>query len=225
MATLRIPPNIPKPTLQEMRECPIIKQFDDLGIWFGINPPCIDAKEMVLHLSDTPYTIYPYLRRALHRLRPAWIVHTGDFVDNVKLEQRPGMLDLYQKRVKDFLSIFEEEDYGAILVTGNHDHVPTLLEEPHSASVQVWTGPGRFSLGQFSFSAGHTYEDVSSEPAQYNLYGHNLEHTSGCTGEGRMYLNGLQSMYLIHIHTGEVTSIPYPPGTDSARLQRKRVSL
>ena len=38
MATLRIPPNIPKPTLQEMRECPIIKQFDDLGIWFGINP-------------------------------------------------------------------------------------------------------------------------------------------------------------------------------------------
>lgn len=135
------------------------------------------------------------------------------------------MLDLYQKRVKDFLSIFEEEDYGAILVTGNHDHVPTLLEEPHSASVQVWTGPGRFSLGQFSFSAGHTYEDVSGEPAQYNLYGHNLEHTSGCTGEGRMYLNGLQSMYLIHIHTGEVTSIPYPPGTDSARLQRKRVSL
>ncbi|MCD8162305.1 MAG: metallophosphoesterase [Synergistaceae bacterium] len=122
---------------------------------------------MVLHISDTPYTIYPYLRRALRRLHPAWIVHTGDFVDNIKLEKRPGMLDLYQKRIKNFLSIFEEEDYGAILVTGNHDHVPTLLEEPHSESVQVWTSPGRFSLGQFSFRAGHTYKDVSGDPAQY----------------------------------------------------------
>ena len=65
MATLRIPPNIPKPTLQEMRECPIIKQFDDLGIWFGINPPCIDAREMVLHLSDTPYTCLLYTSRCV----------------------------------------------------------------------------------------------------------------------------------------------------------------
>lgn len=40
-----------------------------------------------------------------------------------------------------------------------------------------------------------------------------------------MYLNGLQSMYLIHIYTGEVISIPYPPGTNNARLQRKKVSL
>lgn len=225
MATLHLPSNIPKPTLQEIRECPIIKHFDDLGIWFGINPPCIDARDMVLHLSDTPYTIYPYLRRALRRLNPAWVVHTGDFVDNIKLEKRPGMLDLYQKRVKDFLSIFADEDYGAILVAGNHDHVPTLLDEPRSPSVQVWTGPGRFSLGQFSFRAGHTYEDVNGEPAQYNLYGHNLEHASGCMGDGKMYLNGLQAMYLIHIRTGEVTAIPYPPGTDNARLQRKKISL
>lgn len=103
MTTLRIPPNIPKPTLEEMRACPIIKQFDDLGIWFGINPPCIDAREMVLHISDTPQTMYHYLRRALRRLKPAWIVHTGDFVDNVKLEKRPGLIDLYRKKIKDFL--------------------------------------------------------------------------------------------------------------------------
>ncbi|OFB68367.1 hypothetical protein JS77_10195 [Synergistes jonesii] len=102
MTTLRIPPNIPKPTLEEMRACPIIKQFDDLGIWFGINPPCIDAREMVLHISDTPQTMYHYLRRALRRLKPAWIVHTGDFVDNVKLEKRPGLIDLYRKKYKVF---------------------------------------------------------------------------------------------------------------------------
>ena len=225
MTTLRIPPNIPKPTLEEMRACPIIKQFDDLGIWFGINPPCIDAREMVLHISDTPQTMYHNLRRALRRLKPAWIVHTGDFVDNVKLEKRPGLIDLYRKKIKDFFAILDEEDYGAIVVTGNHDDVPTLLSYRHNPSVQIWTTPGSFSLGKFSFRAGHTYEDVMTEPAQYNLYGHNMVHPSGVGANGNMYLNGLQAMYLIHIYSGEVTAIPYPPGTDDARLQRRRVSL
>ncbi|MEG1823213.1 MAG: metallophosphoesterase [Cloacibacillus sp.] len=225
MATQRIPPNIPKPTLQEIRDCPIIRNFDDLGIWFGLNPPCIDAKDMVLHISDTPSTIYPYLKRALRRLNPAWIVHTGDFVDNIKLETRRGMLDLYKKKIKEFFSVFADEDYGAILVTGNHDDAPTLLSAHHDSSVQVWTSPGSFSIGDFTFRAGHTFHDVATAPAQYNLFGHDLQHTSSAAPDGKMFLNGIQSMYLIHIHTGEVTAIPYPPGTDNARLQRKRVNL
>lgn len=226
MATLPLPQNLPKITLQEIRNCPIIRNFDDLSIWFGLNPPCIDAKEMVLHISDTPFTMYSYLRRALNRLRPAWIVHTGDFVDNIKLEKQKSMLDLYKKKIKDFMSIISEGNYGAILVAGNHDHVPTLLSEAKGDDmVQIWTKPGTFSLGHFSFRAGHSYQEVAHNPAQYNLYGHNMEYPSESREDGSMFLNGLQSMYLIHIYTGEVISIPYPPGTDNARLQRKKVSL
>ncbi|MDO5114561.1 MAG: metallophosphoesterase [Synergistaceae bacterium] len=224
MVTLHLPQNIPKPTLEEIRDCPIIRHFDDLGIWFGINPPCIDAKDMLLHISDTPSTMYPYLKRVLRRLKPAWIVHTGDFVDNIKLELRRGMIDLYEKKIKDFISIFEEEDYGAILVTGNHDEPSALLSELQSDSVQLWTGPGNFSLGSFTFRAGHAYSDVKDAPEQYNLFGHSLERRTGGTKDGKMFLNGLESMYLIHIYSGEIISIPYPPGTDGARMERKIVS-
>lgn len=226
MGTPRLPQNVPRPTLQEFRANRVIRKFDDLGIWFGINPPCIDAREMALLVSDTPHTIYPYLRRAFRRLEPAWIIHTGDFVDNIKLELRPKMLDLYKKQLQEFISIFNDDDYGAILVAGNHDHIPTLLELGRSDSFQIWTRPGHFSLGNFTFCAGHTYEDVRRErPADFNLYGHNLEHRTECTESGPIYLNGMQSIYLIHIYTGGIISLPYPPGTDAARLQHRRFSM
>lgn len=225
MTTLHLPDNLPKMPLHEIRECPIIRRIDDLGIWFRYNPPCIDARNMVMHISDTPSTMFPFLRRALHRLKPAWIIHTGDIVDNIKLEKRSGMLDLYKKKMHTLLSILNEENYGTIITAGNHDDIPSLLTERAGTSIQVWTSPGCLSLGNFSFKAGHTYEDVASDPAQYNLFGHSLEHKTDCTPDGRLFLNGIEDIYLINIYTGAVTAIPYPPGTDNARLDRKCFSI
>lgn len=203
----------------------IIRRIDDMSIWLGINPPLIDASEMLLHISDTPYTLYPYLRRVLHRLQPAYVVHTGDFADNLKLERRRGLLDIYRKKMKDFISIFEERKYGTLLVTGNHDHVPTLLSAITCDSVQLWTMPGRFSIGQFIFSVGHSYKSIKEADAQFCLFGHDKDKCSGEDESGRMLLNGLDAMFLIHLRTGEVISIPYPPGTDNARLQRRGIRI
>lgn len=203
----------------------LIRRIDGLSIWFGINPPAIDASDMLLHISDTPGTLYPYLRRALRRLRPAYIVHTGDFADDIKLERRRGLLGAYKKKIKEFVSILEEGKYGAILVAGNHDHAPTLLSEISCDTVQLWTSPGRFSIGQFIFCAGHSSESVAGSDAQYCLFGHNMDRRSGEDEHGKMFLNGLEAMYLIHLQSGEVTAIPYPPGTEKARLQKRRAGI
>jgi hypothetical protein len=84
MTTLHLPANLPKPTLEEIRNCPIRSRIDDICVRIGLNPPPIDGRDMILHISDTPSTMFPYLRRAIRRLRPAWVVHTGDLVDDIK---------------------------------------------------------------------------------------------------------------------------------------------
>jgi|GEM_PF-190841 len=223
--TLHLPKNLPKPTFEEIRSCPIRSRIDDLTVRAGFNPPPIDARDMILHISDTPSIMFSYLRRALRRLRPAWVVHTGDFVDDIKLGQRPGMLDLYRKKLASLLKLFAEEGCRAILVTGNHDDPYVALEVAGNAPVQIWSKPGRFCIGDICFRAGHKFEDVATNCQNYNLYGHSLEYPTFIDGCGRFFLNGLEEMHLIHMETGEVIAVRYPPGTDSARLDRKPVSF
>lgn len=225
MTTLHLPENLPKPTLEELRSSPIHCCIDNLTIKAGFNPPPIDGRGMILHVSDTPSNMFPYLRRALRRLRPAWIVHTGDIVDDIKLEMRPGMVGLYKRKAAALIRLFEEENCGTILITGNHDDVPTLLELTAESSVQVWSRPGRFYMGSFRFRAGHTYEDIADNAGEYNLYGHSMEHPTTIDEDGRFFLNGLEEMHLIHMETGDVIPIQYPPGTNDARLEHKRISL
>ena len=42
---------------------------------------------ILLHISDTPESIYPYLFKLIDNLAPDLIIHTGDLVDNFKLEE------------------------------------------------------------------------------------------------------------------------------------------
>ena len=225
MTTLHLPANLPKPTLEEIRNCPIRSRIDDICVRIGLNPPPIDGRDMILHISDTPSTMFPISGERSAASVPHGVVHTGDLVDDIKLENRPGMIDLYRKKLRVLLNILSDETCGAILLTGNHDHLPTLLEMTENSPVQVWSRPGRFYIGSFRFRAGHTFEDVMNDAGEYNLFGHNLEHPSVIDGCGRFFLNGLEEMHLIHMETGDVIPFCYPPGTNDARLERKRISL
>ena len=226
MTTLHIPPNLPGAAdFEEIRNCPIRSRIDNMTIRVGLNPPPVDAHEMILHISDTPFTMFQYLRRAIKRLRPAWIVHTGDLVNNIKLEHRPKLLDYYRTKLAVLLDILQEADSKTILLTGNHDHLPTLLDLTAETDIQVWSQPGKFYIGRHHFKAAHYAQDVEKDASEYNLFGHNLEHRTGVDCDGHIYLNGIEAMHLIHMETGDVLSLQYPPGTNNARLERKRVTL
>ncbi|MFP4643088.1 MAG: metallophosphoesterase, partial [Spirochaetales bacterium] len=83
---------------------------------------------MLVHLSDTPWEIYGFVRKLLRRLQPRYVVHTGDLVDDIKLEYDPRKRDRWETRTRQLLSILESDHSRCVyVVPGNHDD-PGLLE-------------------------------------------------------------------------------------------------
>ena len=58
---------------------------------------------ILLHISDTPVDIYKYIFRIVEKLKPQIIVHTGDLVDNIKLEKYKDKIIQYHKGVAKLL--------------------------------------------------------------------------------------------------------------------------
>jgi hypothetical protein len=191
----------------------------------GWRTPRIDGRGMILHLSDTPSCLYGFLRRTIRVIRPTWIVHTGDLADEIKLERYPHCRGDYLRRVALLFRLLGESSAECFLFLGNHDSAE-CLRELEGGKVRVCPGRAEtFELGGLRLRAGHDARDVLTEPAPVNLFGHDLHRRSGEDGEGRLYLNGLEGVHLISAASGTVTRLPYPWGTDDARLLRYRSRL
>ncbi|CDF58680.1 metallophosphoesterase [Thermobrachium celere] len=63
----------------------------------------LKVRNTILHISDTPSNIYPELIRLVKKLSPDYIIHTGDVVDNIKLELYPFKLKEYEKLSINFI--------------------------------------------------------------------------------------------------------------------------
>ena len=177
-------------------------------------------KGALLHISDTPSIMYGHLRRLLRRISPSWIVHTGDLVDDVKLERNPGSLDLYEAKVRKLLDILETSSAEELcLVLGNHDN-ERILQKYASRSIIVRGCTDIFPEGRH-MRVAHRSEEVLRNPAPINLFGHDTSLTGGFR-EDRLFLNGLEFMHLLDLRKKEIFYLDYPFGTDDARLLRRR---
>ena len=198
------------------------ERLDRLLTRVGYLPPALDGSGCLLHVSDTPSCVYGYLRRVLHRIRPQWLVHTGDVADEVKLELWPHSRGHYRDRVRRLARILREEEIPCIVASGNHDD-PEILEDLLACRRVIRRGE-TLDLGSLRVRVAHDYRDVATHPAEVNLFGHDLTRRSG-EEEGRLFLNGLEHMHLVDLTTREVTLLPYPSGTDDERLLRRRRRL
>lgn len=195
------------------------ERLDRLLTRVGFLPPALDGSGCLLHVSDTPSSTYGYLRRVLQRIRPLWLVHTGDVADEIKLELWPNSRDCYRDRVRKLARILREEDVPCIVAAGNHDD-PEILEDLLPCRRVIRRGE-TLDLGPLRIRLGHYYRDVAAEPEAVNLFGHDLTRRSG-EENGRLYLNGLEHMHLVDLVSREVTRLPYPGGTDDERMLRRR---
>ncbi|EFQ24436.1 metallophosphoesterase family protein [Aminomonas paucivorans] len=195
------------------------ERLDRLLTRVGFLPPALDGSGCLLHVSDTPSSTYGYLRRVLQRIRPLWLVHTGDVADEIKLELWPNSRDCYRDRVRKLARILREEDVPCIVAAGNHDD-PEILEDLLPCRRIIRRGE-TLDLGPLRIRLGHYYRDVAAEPEAVNLFGHDLTRRSG-EENGRLYLNGLEHMHLVDLVSREVTRLPYPGGTDDERMLRRR---
>ncbi len=184
----------------------------------GWQPEEIDGTGRVLHLSDTPSTIYAYLSRLLKRVNPSVIVHTGDLADDIKLELYPGERGRYREAAKRLMNIMQAPHRRVVVALGNHDEkelLPWL-----SSDCVVCDGAEEMTFQGATFRISHYVEGLLEHPAQYNLFGHSAEPSSHEDAEGRCFLNGIEWMRLIDPRSGEILHLRYPKGTDDARLLR-----
>ena len=175
-------------------------------------------RPLIVHISDTPRMSYPFVYRILRLLRPEYLIHTGDVVDDIKLENRPGEIHAYENEVGRFLSRLEATPVGAIyLVPGNHD-VRAILESRSSRAVTVPEG-ARLHIAGLSISVSHHYDPAvggALADGDFYLYGHTPapdHHRRDKT----QCLNGISTVTVIEVPSRTLHMLPYPAGTDSVR--------
>lgn len=170
-------------------------------------------RPIVVHISDTPEEIYPYLYQLIKQIQPEYLIHTGDIVDNLKLEIVPDFEPDYHKSLKGFIENLEAMNLHKIYyVSGNHDQTDKIKNLTKEGVVME---QGIIQLEGKSFYLNHFYTRDKPE-TDYYLYGHSFEPKSHQEG-GEVRLNGLEAISVISLKNRDMKSLPYPLGTNGFR--------
>ncbi|MGI6226433.1 MAG: metallophosphoesterase [Peptococcales bacterium] len=177
----------------------------------------------VLHISDTPTVFYSSLAKIIKKLEPQYIIHTGDLVDNIKLDIRPNKLKEYQDGVYSLLNILEGSTAQKIYITpGNHDDLE-IIEMASRRSI-ILTQNQVININNIEIKASHYHEDLVNSQVKYNLFGHDVVPKSSLN-KGMLFLNGIESINIITLYSGHVFALPYPLGTNDARLGKFKFGI
>ncbi len=176
----------------------------------------LNTEETILmHISDTPAIIYNFLFKVIDEVQPDLLIHTGDLVDNLKLENDESLINEYRVKLPKFISKLEKRrEIDTYIVPGNHDSVEFL--EAQVKNLSIIKEQNYINMKDIKLGVAHTIENLPADTS-VNLYGHNME-----TGKlpGKMYLNGILNVHIILLPSLEVYRISYPPGTNQARSYR-----
>lgn len=179
--------------------------------------------EFLLHVSDTPSSFFPDLNRIIAKVRPAWIVHTGDLVDQIKLGLFPSLIANYRDRIPRLSAILDrgsrKGEFQVVISMGNHDDLDTV--EEFFPNCHIIKKAGTFSIHGWSFVASHYPEHISGPKGVVGLFGHNL----GFPGGDMVGLNGIRNVNLFSLKTGEMYEIPYPGYIDDQRQMKRHIGL
>lgn len=167
----------------------------------------------IMHISDTPESIYSHIYKMLSYSRPDVIIHTGDLVDNLKLETAGAeMLPLYQKKSAEFISNLEKLTNARIIyVPGNHDNLQII--EANKKRSEIINEGSIIELDGVKIGLSH-YPEKLPVGADINLYGHNQQQRSG---KDNKYFNGILNINYLLLPSKENYKIDYPWTVDQGR--------
>jgi len=174
----------------------------------------------ILHISDTPDNIYKFIFSVIDRLKPDYIIHTGDLVDNIKLGSG-APLKLYKKSVNNFMEEFIKRDWAErYIVPGNHDDIETINSLAKD-QINVNKEGDIIDIEGVKVGLAH-YKENLPKNSEIKLYGH--DKIDMRDDNNTLYLNGLLDINIILLPNKEVHRLSYPLKTDSGR-QYKRLKL
>ncbi|MCY6485258.1 metallophosphoesterase [Clostridium aestuarii] len=178
---------------------------------------------LVLHISDTPQDFFQCLKKIIKILKPDYIIHTGDLVDDIKLENYPQSINRYEKKIKILIDILENSHAKDIyLCMGNHDNENIVRKFIKKSSIV--RNVEKIIIQNIDFTISHFSEKVLNEPSKYNLFGHDLSIRNKVDYDNT-YLNGIININIITLKTGKVFNLPYPYWIDDKRLGRGRAGF
>lgn len=166
------------------------------------------AEFKIMHISDTPDNIYPFILNLIEDTRPNVIIHTGDLVDNVKLERKPELRGKYEDSLVRILAVLENSGARVFIVPGNEDDEGLI--RAHAKRAEVLRPGSVIELKGLKLALGHSPADVEDVDATFRLYGHNYR----LIPRG---LNGVLNVNFILLPSRRIVRVKYPDGTDFER--------
>ncbi|MCX7695282.1 MAG: metallophosphoesterase [Caloramator sp.] len=177
----------------------------------------LGRKNILLHISDTPSNIYPSIIKLTKKITPKYIVHTGDIVDNIKLELYPNRQSEYTNYASMFINeLVKYTSNSLIIVPGNHDNIDVIK---NLDKVNIVEEGNSISIENLSLGVSHTINNLPKHKCDFYLYGHDKSQDT------KNHLNGINSINIIDISTKEVFHLKYPLGTDNYRLLRTKIGI
>ncbi len=175
----------------------------------------------ILHISDTPNTLFPALRLLIKRVNPKIIIHTGDLVDNFKIEFKQSAMAGYKTYLQRLVSILEDEKRMVYYTIGNHDNISLIKK--FSKNAYIIPTYQTIDINGFLVTMIHNIEDlpIDEKHGDYIFFGHNLVQTSDYEGTPK-YFNGIEKITLINMKTKQIFPLNYPLGTKKSRLNMLR---
>ena len=173
-------------------------------------------KPLLIHISDTPGFVYPFIYRLVEKLEPEILVHTGDMIDDLKLEIRPALVKEYAPKLEKIIRRLEKLPVKQIyMIPGNHDNMEVMKKL--SERSEILPEKSRIEAEGISFFLSHEYFNMKTG-SDFYLFGHSLP-AMGRINERSVRLNGIPYINIISLSTKNTYTLKYPPGTDSARTQ------
>lgn len=182
-------------------------------------PPANSGEGRVLHISDTPRTIFGTIEYVVDLLQPSVIIHTGDLADDIKLEIYPRETLPYCRACERLFSALAAPGRSVRISLGNHDSLEAMPPLPEGFTVTE--GTTSFEYRGATFTTSHYPPTEGEGPSTFRLFGHDLSVRTGNAGETCL-LNGVEGMWLIDPVRERAERIDYPKRTDAARMCRKR---
>lgn len=199
-----------------------MKIFDKLLI-SKIPKEVFAFNKKIMHITDTPDVTFSYIKRLIRIIKPDIIIHTGDLVDNIKLEFSRSKISIYETRVKTLLKILRSENAEKIVIClGNHDDEEIIRK--YLLENEFLYNKICLDIEDKKYFITHKYETIKDEKADFYLFGHDIDEESQ-TLYGKYYLNGLFYIHVIDELTGSVSKIPYPKDTDYFRQKKFKIGL
>lgn len=179
----------------------------------------------LLHISDTPQMLYGNLQKLIKAIQPDYIVHTGDMVDNIKLELYPFRLSDYKTGLSKLGKILNQfPDVKLYIAAGNHDNLEAAkaifpnAEIVNESSIVAIEG-NYFEISHYAPDTSGTGSNIA-----ISFFGHDLSMNSQIL-ENTIYLNGIEYINLVELDTLKVIQLEYPAGTNDSRLKRRKIGM